>query len=312
MGRLTPGEKPEPGIGEPPRVIGEPFNPWRKSCGFYPADIVGRQRFLLGKADKPKDGADKLKDVTDGQKRLYDRLVRYAGQNGYCWPSHETLADDLGKSPRQIKRDIAALESLKLLGDKVRHARRWNTYEFLWHSIFEVTSTAPQITGAEEFEGTPTAPQTISRGDIQGKVKCHPGQFEGTSTPFEGTPTAHKLIRNSSGNNSENSSSVSPEPKALVEEHAEPVPESDDDVFLREELSDTLKDLFADQTAPSGKPPVDEVWNLLKAAGLGPRELLQFALEYQGRITGRPVFSWKHVVSSLGRFIADRDTEREP
>jgi len=39
------------------------FNPWRGACGFYPPDVVGRQKTL-----------------TDGQKRLYERLVRFAGR----------------------------------------------------------------------------------------------------------------------------------------------------------------------------------------------------------------------------------------
>jgi hypothetical protein len=63
---------------------GDEFNPWRGACGFYPPDAVGRQKTL-----------------TDGQKRAYERLVRYAGQNGDCFPQLQTLADELGNhSPR--------------------------------------------------------------------------------------------------------------------------------------------------------------------------------------------------------------------
>ena len=44
------------------RIAGEPVNPWRKVCGFYPPDVVTRQR-----------------NLTEGQKRLYERAVRWAG-----------------------------------------------------------------------------------------------------------------------------------------------------------------------------------------------------------------------------------------
>jgi hypothetical protein len=106
--------------------IGEPFNPWHKVCGFYPPDVVGRQRGL-----------------TDGQKRLYERAVRWAGRNVTFWRGFEAIADALGKSLRQVKADMAALEAQGL----VRHDRRRrssNVYSFLWHAIFEVQPTALQ------------------------------------------------------------------------------------------------------------------------------------------------------------------------
>ncbi len=60
-------------------IIGQPFNPYRGVCGFYPPNAVRRQR-----------------GIGDGQKFLYECLVRYAGKNGQCYPSILTLADDLG------------------------------------------------------------------------------------------------------------------------------------------------------------------------------------------------------------------------
>jgi hypothetical protein len=108
------------------RVVGEPFNPWHKVCGFYPPDIVARQR-----------------DLTDGQKRLYERAVRWAGQKGTLWYAFDTMAAALGKSVRQVKADMAVLERKGL----IRHKRRWrgsNVYVFLWHAMFEVQPTAPQ------------------------------------------------------------------------------------------------------------------------------------------------------------------------
>src|SRR5689334_24824264 len=104
---MTPEQAP------PPRVIGEPFNPSHKACGFYPPDIVGRQT-----------------DLTDGQKRLYERGVRWAGTNGAFWYSFETMARELGKSPRQVKRDMAELEARGLIRHERRGRRITNLYRF--------------------------------------------------------------------------------------------------------------------------------------------------------------------------------------
>lgn len=106
--------------------IGKPFNPWHEVCGFYPPDIVGRQR-----------------DLTDGQKRLYERGVRWAGKNGSFWYGFDRIAEELGKSVRQVKDDMRVLEKRGLVSHK-RRRRQSNRYVFLWHSILEVQSTAHQ------------------------------------------------------------------------------------------------------------------------------------------------------------------------
>jgi hypothetical protein len=57
MQQRSDRETPDSGVPGP-RIIGEPFNPWHKACGFYPPDVVARQR-----------------NLTDGQKRLYERAL---------------------------------------------------------------------------------------------------------------------------------------------------------------------------------------------------------------------------------------------
>jgi hypothetical protein len=116
--------------------IGQPFNPWHKVCGLYPPDIVGRQR-----------------DLTDGQKRLYERAVRWAGKNGVFWHGFKAMAEALGKSPRQVKDDMAALEAKGLISH-FRRRRNSNVYSFLWHSMFEVQPTALQQVGLEVQDST--------------------------------------------------------------------------------------------------------------------------------------------------------------
>ncbi len=145
----TNPENPSPAL-----TAGQAFNPWRGVCGFYPPDAVNRQ-----------------KNLTDGQKLVYARLVRYAGRDGHCYPSFRRLADDLGKSERQVKRDILALEEEHRLIRHVRRGRRLsNLYQFYWHPMFDgdVTPVSPHSQG----EVTPTALHKVGSEvpDLPGEV----------------------------------------------------------------------------------------------------------------------------------------------
>jgi hypothetical protein len=106
-------------------VIGEQFNPRYEACGFHPEEIVARSH-----------------DLTDGQKLLYTRLVRWARSKhgvraneraGEVWRSQRNIATELGKSERQIRRDLKRLEVLVLIKLRVRDGRKSNTYVFLHH-----------------------------------------------------------------------------------------------------------------------------------------------------------------------------------
>ena len=159
------------GSNQPPRsnagptavraIIGEPFNPSHKVCGFYPPDVVSRQR-----------------DLTDGQKRLYERALRWAWQNGRFWRGFESMADALGKSARQVKDDMATLEAKGLM----RHTRRRrnsNVYSFLWHAMFEVQPTALQ----EDVLEVQDSPLEVQDGVV---LKVQPTALE--SSPLESCP----------------------------------------------------------------------------------------------------------------------------
>lgn len=112
--------------------VGDDFNPYREACGFFPADVVGRQRWL-----------------GDGPKRVYAQLVFRAGADGRCFPSHRFLADELGKSERQVRYDLGALESAGLVAHRRNGRRMSNNYVFLWHDIFngDRQDTADHKTG---------------------------------------------------------------------------------------------------------------------------------------------------------------------
>lgn len=102
---------------------GQVFNPHRKTCGFYAPDIIYRASGL-----------------TIGQKALYEKLVRMAGQKGYCWPSHDHLASLLSRSRRQVIYDIKKLTEVGLIGSRRRGSadggRTSNAYWFYFHTAF--------------------------------------------------------------------------------------------------------------------------------------------------------------------------------
>lgn len=97
--------------------------PHHSICGFRPADEVA-----------------KIPGLRDGPKRLYALLVRRAGRNSHCWPGILSLASDLGKCERQIRRDLATLEKAGLVIIRQRGAMRSNEYRFLFHDVFTKTS----------------------------------------------------------------------------------------------------------------------------------------------------------------------------
>src|SRR6185312_11230708 len=122
---------------------GDVFNPWFGECGFYPGDIVCKQS---------------SKTLSQGQKLLYTRLVRYAGRDGRCFPSQERLATDLGISERQVRKDLIRIEAFRLIDRQAREGRRGDTYTFLWHPMFDVFDrnySSAQTGGNEDLTGTP-------------------------------------------------------------------------------------------------------------------------------------------------------------
>lgn len=259
--------------------VGEPFNPWRGACGFYPSDTVGRQTKL-------SDREGIVRVVTDGQKRVYERLTRFAGRDGHCYPALRTLSEVLGKSDRQIKRDVAALESFGLIGHRFRDGRRSNTYVFLWHSIFEGTPTSSQSKA--------TSQDVRSREDMDGKLRGHIGQFEGTPTSYE---LSQELY---TGNSS-----------SAIEQVQQPADtdQADDEPYSFE-IANALMAAFRSVGVPppSGRCPEERIRGLLQVAGIPEIELARFFEDYRTKWTNGPPATWGHTVKAIERWAADPDT----
>jgi hypothetical protein len=160
---------------------GDAFNPRFEACGFHPEEIVARRR-----------------DLTDGQKWLYDRLVRWArstsGQRpneraGEVWRSHANIAMELGKSAKRVGRDLAKLEAERLLGHHKRDGRRSNTYVFLFHADFEGTPMATQKEHSPEVEPPPMSTQKPGEVPRTANLNGHPRRI---SVDLNGHPMAIK------------------------------------------------------------------------------------------------------------------------
>jgi len=128
---------------------GDVFNPRFEACSVHPEEVVSRRR-----------------DLTDGQKYLYHRLVGWARSTdghrpneraGEVWRSHDNIAIELGKSSKQVGRDLAKLESERLISHHKRDGRKSNTYVFLFHEDFELIPASSQTVEASEFERTPAS-----------------------------------------------------------------------------------------------------------------------------------------------------------
>jgi len=134
------------------------FNPYRGECGFYAPDIVKRQR-----------------DLCDGAKLVYESLVRYAGKDGHCYPSQQRLAEDLGKSDRQIRRDVKGLVDAGLIRIDRDNRRQSNRYVFLLHSMFDRTHVSYQ-----------SNPEQPAKAELTGHIRPLEEHMTGQIRPLKG------------------------------------------------------------------------------------------------------------------------------
>lgn len=119
--------------------VGEPFNPHVDSCGLYVSEIVQRLPSYI---------------LSQGQKLVYRQLVKSAGRRGYCWPSYDYLAKEVGRGLRQTKSDVGILEKSGLIRHTRRGKQQTNSYHFLWSEIFEGEPKVKCKTGNSEVQET--------------------------------------------------------------------------------------------------------------------------------------------------------------
>lgn len=274
--------------GVRPRKSGEEFNPWRKACGFSPSDIVGRQR-----------------DLGNGPKRLYERLVRWAGQNGSCWYSYARMAVELGKCVRQVKSDMATLERYGLIRHQRRGKRLANRYTFLWHPVFD---------SADVHSPAPHRADTPFSSEMQADAH-HQHQTDGHFSASDGRIPAPGVVQ-SAAHEFCNQNSVKGNPSSSQADAAEHLtaPRADDDgPSLDKGLNGTVREcLLAFVQAsgiqmPTGPIPTSEVAAGLASIGATVADLVGFLKDYAGHWRDAPA-TWRHVLVSFQHWASDPRT----
>lgn len=89
------------------------------------------------------DGVYNCIDISLLAKVVYGRLLRYAGKDGVAYPKQATIAEEMGKTTRQIQKVIRELREIGLIritkGNPLNHET--NKYEFLYSAILGLPDT---------------------------------------------------------------------------------------------------------------------------------------------------------------------------
>src|SRR5579863_5227286 len=78
--------------------------------------------------------------ISAGAKLAWGRLARYAGADGQCYPTVRVLGAEIGVGERQTQKYLVELEKFSLIRRQncfAGRAQTSNTFEFLWHEMFE-------------------------------------------------------------------------------------------------------------------------------------------------------------------------------
>src|ERR1700683_2172305 len=99
-------------------AVGELFNPWKRFNGIMIPDPILKS------------------DLSLGAKVCYGVLSRFAGENGKCFPTMQTIGRRIGVSDREAQTYVAALAPAKDIVRARGGSGRPNRYGFIWHSSF--------------------------------------------------------------------------------------------------------------------------------------------------------------------------------
>jgi len=132
-------------MGKP--KVGETYIPWNKHIGFIVPNSISRNKSLSSSA-----------------KLLLGRLHQFAGENGKCYPSQKTLAEEIGKDQSTVSDLINELKKKGYIKvnyptglDRLTHRHCY--YEFIWREEFERYKGKPICAGPYSDLGRPMAEQ---------------------------------------------------------------------------------------------------------------------------------------------------------
>ncbi|MBU0754857.1 MAG: helix-turn-helix domain-containing protein, partial [Planctomycetes bacterium] len=76
--------------------------------------------------------------LTPTEKIVLGRLIMFAGKNGVCFPSYETLAEEVAMTRRYVIKIVNSLERKKLIVKDIHVGRNGGIrYHFLYHPIYK-------------------------------------------------------------------------------------------------------------------------------------------------------------------------------
>ncbi len=76
--------------------------------------------------------------LSPGAKLLFGRLSWHVNNDGDCFPSRDTLAEEIGVSESSIRDYLRELEENRFI-IRVRSGPKTNSYDFPWHSVLEAS-----------------------------------------------------------------------------------------------------------------------------------------------------------------------------
>jgi hypothetical protein len=101
-----------------------------------------------------------------GAKIVYGRLCRYAGEDGWAYPSIESLATEVGIRETQARKYLRELMQKRFVGCEPRTdetgRQTSNRYFFLWHEAFD-GAIATLLSVGEPHAGEKAATFQVSR-----------------------------------------------------------------------------------------------------------------------------------------------------
>lgn len=106
-------------------------------------------------------------------RHLYCVLLRYAGQDEWCFPSQQTLASNLGYCTRHIRNLLNDLIEAGLLVKKRRGFNRSNNYKVTKSFTLDRNSSSPQLRSEFPLHNENTVPpkNTYLKGKGKKSIK---------------------------------------------------------------------------------------------------------------------------------------------
>jgi len=101
-----------------------------------------------------------LKGIPMITKVIYARLLRYAGEDGRCFPKMQTLAEEMDMARRTVRDHISTLVKVGLLVREQPAKHLPNNYAFVWHQCHEDHMASLKQQGVN----VPQCPPKASKG----------------------------------------------------------------------------------------------------------------------------------------------------